>query len=76
MSLGWTRADQAELDIILWEFLDALYLHRDLCAACYRLNRWCRPLDDAWTAVEVWLYRRRLLSKAQWLRDEETLTRG
>jgi hypothetical protein len=75
VSLGWTRADQAELDVILLDFVEAAQAHQ-WCSACFRLNRWCPPLDTAWGAVEVWLYRRRLLSKAQWLRDEEILLRA
>ena len=71
-SLGWTRADQAELDVLVWAFIDAHHHHRELgCRACYRLNHMCLPLAEAWDAIEAWITWRRLLSKAQYLRREQ-----
>lgn len=66
---GWTAADDAELDVIVDRLVAAGLAHRE-CAACRRLGTWCRPMADAFEAVEIWLRARRLLSRAQHLRAE------
>lgn len=54
----WTAADQAELDAAIFQIIDG----------CYEM-----PKDDprrgrCWDLLDDWLCKRRLLSKAQWLR--------
>lgn len=66
MSLGWTSADQAELEVLIWHFVELADLHR-ICRDCTQ-RKWCWDLERCWLAIEVWLYRRQLLSKAQFLR--------
>ena len=78
MTEGWTRADQAELNAILWFFLEAVYKHKAECAGCEyraRLYRhgWCPPLEDAWNAVERWITVRRMWSRAEHLRAVQRL---
>ena len=55
--------------MLIWHIVEAAEAHR-WCRDCYRLNRWCPPLADAWLAVEDWRNRRRLISRAEWLRAE------
>ena len=69
-TVGWTRADQAELEVLIWHLVEAAEVHQAGCWACYRLNRWCPPLADAFQAVLDWRNRRRLISRAEWLRAE------
>ena len=69
---GWTEADQAELDTILWVFVGAYRAH-EFCGDCQRIRRrvgygMCQTLATAWDAAESWLRVRRLLSRAQHLR--------
>jgi hypothetical protein len=65
--LGWTRADEAELDCIVHELVKAAWAHRD-CARCKELGTWCPPMRDAAEAALEWRRARRLLSKAAFLR--------
>lgn len=69
----WTDADQAELDMLLWEFLGAAWRHKLDCSSCVSENRFCGPLSTAWDAIEEWLASRRLKSKAEWLRARQTI---
>lgn len=71
-TVGWTRADQAELDAILWFFMDAYYAHRKGCRDCHP-REWCASLSTAWDAVEAWARTRRLLSRAEHLRACQNL---
>jgi hypothetical protein len=68
----WTDADQAELNAILWEFVECARTHKRDCAACRTaMTGWCVPLAEAWDAVEGWIARRQLLSRAEWLRARQ-----
>jgi hypothetical protein len=76
--LGWTNADQAELDCVLWEFLSRREEHRARCPRCQaeRETGWpCPYVREAWEAVEDWIARRRLLSRAEWFRRRHLLER-
>lgn len=65
--MDWTAADQAELDVLVWELVRAAWAHRE-CARCRELNTWCPPLAEAAGAVLDWRRGRRLLSRAEALR--------
>jgi hypothetical protein len=64
----WTAADAAELDVLIHEFLRAVYRHRDVCAICSGGGPWCTPLRQALEGVLEWRDGRVLRSKADWLR--------
>jgi hypothetical protein len=69
--LGWTEADQAELDVVVWELLSRYEEHRARCPRCQaeRETGWpCPRWREAWGLVEDWIARRQLLSRAQLLR--------
>jgi hypothetical protein len=66
----WTAADQAELDVVIWELVGAGFAHRD-CARCQELNTWCPPMAEAAEAVLTWRRGRNLLSRAEHLRARE-----
>lgn len=69
--LGWTAADEAELQAVAWKLAEAGIEHRDRCAACARLGRYCPPMAVAVDAAIHWMQGRALLSKAQYLRRTE-----
>jgi hypothetical protein len=71
LPLGWTQADQAELDVLLAELVGAGFAHRD-CARCCSLGTWCAPMAEAFEAVADWRWRRSLLSRAHALREKQS----
>lgn len=65
--MSWTAADQAELDVLLWELIDGYFDHRATCEPCQaRAN--CPRWHDAIDVVLGWRHRRQLLSRAEQLR--------
>lgn len=66
-SLGWTHADQAEWDAVCWTLVNGIARHKPRCRACLE-HRYCEGSEAAISEAVDWLYGRRLLSKAQWLR--------
>jgi hypothetical protein len=72
----WTEADAAEAALLAREFVEAFWKHgreEPGCADCRELGRWCRPLEEAWEAIEGWRERRHLLSRAQHSRVQRIL---
>jgi hypothetical protein len=69
VTLGWTAADQAELDVLVDALVRAGFAHKG-CAACHRLNTWCPPMREAAEAVLDWRRARALLSRAEYLRKQ------
>ena len=69
--IGWTPADQAELDVLLWALCDGWHHHRDTC----RLEP-CPHLIEAIAEVVDWRQARKLLSEAQALRLDTELRRA
>jgi hypothetical protein len=67
----WTPADQAELDLLVFEFVHAAFRHREACSVCLTGGPWCLPLRDAWDGLIGWRDGRVLRSKAGWLRARE-----
>lgn len=68
MSLGWSEADDAELDVVADHFVRAVRHHQRNCRRCMGLYP-CEAIRDAEVAVLEWVYSRRLLSKAEFLRE-------
>jgi hypothetical protein len=68
--LGWSPADQAELDVLLDAFVGAVLVHRDRCAVCSAGGPWCEPLRDRFEGILDWRRTRALRSRAVWLRAE------
>ena len=67
----WTKADQSEFDMVFREFWTLLHDHRARCPRCQTERRTGRPCprpEQALDEVLEWLSRRRLLSRAQYLR--------
>jgi hypothetical protein len=73
----WTDADAAELDVLFDAFLEEAYwkhLERG-CDECGSGGPWCDGLRDVFEIVLDWRRRRRLQSKAEWLRCRERARR-
>jgi hypothetical protein len=69
--MSWTPADKAELDVLIWGFVDGFYGHRERCPVCNQHGPWCENAREAFDVLLDWLQLRRLLSKAEWLRKQE-----
>jgi hypothetical protein len=69
--LWWTAADEAELDLLVHEFVKTAFRHREACAICRAGGPWCRPLSEAFEVVLDWRAGRVLRSKADWLRARQ-----
>jgi hypothetical protein len=67
----WTAADDAELDLLVHEFVKAAFRHREACATCRAGGPWCQPLREAFEAALDWRDGRSFRSKAAWLRLRE-----
>jgi hypothetical protein len=65
----WTSADEAELDLLVHEFVKAVYEHREGCSICRAGGPWCPPLAHAFQGVLDWREGRVLHSKAAYLRE-------
>lgn len=62
----WTRADEAENDVLLDELVAGYFAHRESCAE--------RPCSHLQVGIEVlleWRRRRMLRSRATWLRARQ-----
>lgn len=68
--LGWTAADEAELDAIIHQLVRAAWAHQD-CTRCLDLGTWCPPMRDAAEAAFEWRRARCLISRAEWLRARQ-----
>jgi len=68
----WTDADAGELDVLVWEFTGAVEAHWPTCAEC-QAGPWCTTLRDALEVVLAWKRGREFLSRAAWLREQQTL---
>jgi hypothetical protein len=69
----WMDADEAELDLLVHEFVKAALRHFEGCAVCRTGWPWCEPLCEARVAVFEWREGRILRSKAEWLRLRQEL---
>ena len=64
----WTEADEAELDLLVTEFVRAVFAHRRGCSVCAAGGPWCDVLRDAFEGLLEWRAGRILRSKGAWLR--------
>jgi hypothetical protein len=67
----WTSADDAELDLLVDEFVRVAFVHRDRCSVCSAGGPWCEPLHDAFDGLLGWRRGREFRSKAEWLRARQ-----
>jgi hypothetical protein len=73
-AVWWTPADQAELDVLIWELVERVPEHRERCRRCLVEKETgfpCTAVTEAIEAVLEWRRARWLLSKAQYLRRLE-----
>ena len=70
-SLWWTEADEAELAVLLDEFVKHARAHRETCRVCRTGGPYCASLVEAFDVLLDWKRGRELRSKAQWLRARE-----
>ena len=54
----WTDADDAELLVLVQEFVEGAYEHRSRCAICSQGGPWCKQLRDALEVIIDWRDRR------------------
>jgi hypothetical protein len=66
----WSPADQAELDLLVAEFVRVYWLHRGRCSTCVP-GGWCDPLRDGFAAVTEWRDLRILQSRAAYARARQ-----
>lgn len=64
----WTPADDAELAVLVYEFVNGVCEHRDRCGVCSAGDDWCGPLRDALEVIIDWRRGRILHNKARVLR--------
>jgi hypothetical protein len=69
----WTAADDAELAVLVREFVDGVFDHRDACSICSQRGPWCRPLVEALEVIIDWRQRRSLHSYAAAMRTLQDL---
>jgi hypothetical protein len=71
----WTAADQAELEVGIWELVSVLDDHRPRCDACAAGWPPCPVVGKAIDALLEWRERRALVSKAEALRRRHLFER-
>jgi hypothetical protein len=71
MSAWWTEADAAELDMLVHELASSYFEHRERCVSCAAAYPPCPHVRRAIEAVIAWRESRSLLSKAEYLREQE-----
>jgi hypothetical protein len=73
VTVVWTPADQAELDVLAHELVRVVFDHREGCETC-QVGGECRRLHeglrDALDAIMDWKTARELRSRAERLRRE------
>jgi hypothetical protein len=63
-----TEANPAEIDVVAKVLTNAIYEHREKCAACREAGRGCTSIVAAIEAAIEWVELRTLKSKAATLR--------
>lgn len=74
-SLGWTEADQAELNVGIWALVCAIDEHKPGCVICEIGFPPCPVVGTMIEALIDWFVLRRMLSKAEYLRRRHLLDR-
>jgi hypothetical protein len=67
----WTDADQAEFDVLVLDFFEAAWLHRERCPVCSAGGPWCWPLRDVFDLLVLWARRRMLRTWAAYVRARQ-----
>jgi hypothetical protein len=71
ITVYWTTADAAELDVLVHDLVDTIAVHHDRCAECAQGLGWCGPLREAAEQVIAWRDWRILQTRARTLRVEQ-----
>jgi hypothetical protein len=69
----WTAADQADLDLLIFEFVKVAALHHERCSTCKAGAGWCPALSGACEELVEWRDGRMLASRATYLRSGQEL---
>lgn len=76
MTNPWlTEADLADIAVVSRVLVDAVWEHKEHCAACRESGRYCGPIAEAIQAACDWAELRTLQSKATALRARELVER-
>jgi hypothetical protein len=67
----WTEADQAEWELLGFEFVEAAWAHHERCPICALGGAWCRPLAEAFDALLLWCHRRMRRTWATYMRAQQ-----
>ena len=70
--LYWTEADQAEHDLLIYEFIKAAHAHRVGCTICKTGGPWCAPPAKRSRPSSNGVRGASSDPKAAWLRARET----
>lgn len=65
----WTPADQAELDTLIWAWVDGYWEHRERCLVCWG-GYMCRWAAAALQEIMDWRDKRAATSRAIMLRAQ------
>jgi hypothetical protein len=68
----WTTADDAELRVLVQEFVDGVHQHRERCNICRQGGPWCQTLREALELIGDWRERRSAHSFAIVMRKAES----
>ena len=69
MSIWFTAADRAELDVVARALTDCIWTHKENCSTCRETGRFCPRLAATVDAALDWAHYRALRSKADALRE-------
>jgi hypothetical protein len=67
----WTDADDAELMVLVHEFLGGIFEHNERCSVCTKGEAWCAHVREAFNVVLDWLECRRAASFAAAMRARQ-----
>jgi hypothetical protein len=71
----WTDADQAEFELLVFEFFGLAFVHYAACPTCLAGKTVCTPyleaVHGALNPILEWMRAREARSHAQWVRERE-----
>jgi len=66
----WTEADEAEIDLVAYELVDAMKTHEENCLECQVQGYGCAVIRDLLELTIRWRDKRLLETKAETIRGE------
>lgn len=66
----WTEADEAEIDLVAYELVDAMKTHEENCPECQAAGYGCTVIRDLLELAVRWRDKRLLETKAETIRAE------